>query len=104
MDRKCLHVLVLAHLLVISIIDYCNSLYVSLPNYLLRELHFVVNRSARLIYSLLGFLLPHILLSCIGYPVKARIEFKICLLVVKALKYGEPRHVADLLNLENVHV
>ena len=30
-------------------------------------------------------------------PVKARIEFKICLLVFKALKYGQPSYVLDLL-------
>ena len=45
LDRKCLHVLV--HSLVISKIDCCNSLYVSLPNYVLRKM-----QSARLIYSL----------------------------------------------------
>ena len=49
-DRKCLQVLV--HSLVISRIDYCDSFFVSLPNYLPRKLQSLVNRSARLIFSL----------------------------------------------------
>ena len=37
-------------------------------------------------------------------PVKVRIEFKICLWAFKSLKFGEPKHLADLLNLQNVQV
>ena len=86
-------------------IDYCNYLYVSLPNYLIRELQSVVNRSARLTYSLP----PRIpttsyLMELYWLPVKTRIEFKICLLAFKALKLDEPKYLADLLNLQNVHV
>ena len=92
-------------LLVISKIDYCSSLYVSLPNYLLRKLQSVINRSARPIYSLP----PQVpatsyLIELHWLPVKARIEFRICLLAFKALKYGERRYLADLLNFQNVHV
>ena len=67
MDRKYLQALV--HLLVISEINYCNSLYVSLPNYLLRKLQSVVNRSARLIYSLPT---TSYLIELHWLPVKAR--------------------------------
>ena len=101
LNYECLHALV--HSLVISRIDYCNSLYVSLPNYLLKKLQSVMNRSARLIYSLP----PRVpttsyLIDLHWLPVKARIEFKICLLAFKALKFGEPRYLADLLTLQNV--
>ena len=37
-------------------------------------------------------------------PVKARIEFKICLLAFKALKFGEPGYLADLSTFQNAHV
>ena len=37
-------------------------------------------------------------------PVKARIKFKICLLALKALKFGEPRYLVDRLNFQNIHV
>ena len=93
-----------------SKMDDCNSLYVSLPNYLLRKLYSVINRLTRLIYSLppcvplLVFLLPHILLNCIGFLSRQELNFKICLLAFKALKFIEPKYLADLLNLSNVHV
>ena len=96
LDHDCLHTLV--HSLVMSRIDYCNSLYVSLPNYSLRKLQSVINRSARLVCSLP----PRIpttgyLIDLHWLPIKARIEFKICLLAFKALKYGEPSYLANLL-------
>ena len=84
MDQKCLQVLV--HSLVISKTDCCNSLYVSLLNYLLRKLQSVENRSARLIYSLP----PQV--PTTSYL----IEFKTCLLASKALKFDEPKYLADL--------
>ena len=96
LDRKCLHSLVYS--LVISRIDYCNSLYIGLPNYLLRKLQTVMNRSARLIYSLP----PRVpttkyLIELHWLPIKARIEFKICLMAFKALRLGEPKYLSDLL-------
>ena len=89
LDRMCLQVLV--HSLVISKTDYCNSLYVSLPNYLLRKLQSVVNRSARLIYSLSPWVPTTSHLTELHWsPLKERIELKICLLAFNALKFGEP--------------
>ena len=35
---------------------------------------------------------------------KARTEFKICLLAFKALTCGESKYLANLLNLQNVHM
>ena len=67
---------VLVYSLVISKIDYCNSLFDSLPNYLLRKLQSFINRSARLIYSLP----PRVpttsyLIDLDWLPVKVKIEF-----------------------------
>ena len=31
-------------------------------------------------------------------PIKARIEFKICLIVFKALRFGQPKYIADMLS------
>ena len=65
LSRQCLVTMVSS--LVLSQVDYCNSLYIGLPKYLLRKLQSVLNRAARLV-----FLLPpltsttHLLLSCIG--------------------------------------
>ena len=71
----------------ISEIEYRSFLYVHLPKHLLRKLHSVINRSARLIYSL-----PHQVpttsyhIELHWLPVKARIEFKICVLAFKGSK------------------
>ena len=95
----------MVHSLVISKIEYCNTFYFSLPNYLLRKLQSVINRSARLMRpspSCSCYLIIFIELH--QFPVEARIEFKICVSAFKALKFGEPKYLADLLNLQNVHV
>ena len=63
-----------------------------------------MNRSARLIYSLLRFLLSHILSNCIDFLSRQELSFKICPLAFKALKYSELGYLADLLNFQNVHV
>ena len=31
-------------------------------------------------------------------PIKARIKFKICLIVFKALRFGQPKYIADMLS------
>ena len=85
-----------------SRIDYCNSLYINLPNYSLRKLQSVINRSARLVCSLP----PRIpttgyLIDLHWLPIKTRIEFKICLLAFKALKYGEPSYLTSLRTRRN---
>ena len=88
LDQKSLHVLV--HSLVISKIDYCNSRYVSLPNYVLRKLQSVINRSARLIYSLPSRVpTTSYLIELHWLPFKARIRFKICLLAFNPLTPGK---------------
>ena len=100
LDRDSLRTLV--HSLVITRIDYCNSLYLGLPNYSLKKLQSILNRAARLIC----FLPPRVpttpyLIDLHWLPIKARIEFKICLLAFKALKFGEPKYLADLLVLQS---
>ena len=96
LSRQCLVTLVSS--LVLSQVDYCNSLYIGLPKYLLGKLQSVLNRAARLV-----LLLPPrtsttpSLIELHWLPVKARIEFKVCLLVYKALKHQEPKYILELL-------
>ena len=96
LNHQCLVTLVSS--LVLSQIDYCNSLYIGLPKYLLRKLQSVLNKAARLV-----FLLPPrtsttpSLIELHWLPMKARIEFKVCLLVFKALKYREPKYIVEML-------
>ena len=84
---------------VLSRLDYCNSLYYGLPNYLLRKLQNIQNRAARLIKGLrFRERITPSLIELHWLPVKARIEYKILLLVDKALRYNEPIYLKVHLN------
>ena len=79
----------LVHSLITSKVDYCNSLFIGLPNVILKMVEFVLNRAARLIFKLpprVPTTSSLIELHCL--PLKARVEFKICLIAFKALKFN----------------
>ena len=89
----------LVHSLIVSRIDYCNSLFLGLPNYLLKKIQSIINKCARLIFSLPPRTptTPY-LIELHWLPVRARVEFKVCLIVYKALKFNKPRYIVDLLS------
>ena len=90
----------LVHGLVLSKIDFSNSIFYELPDYDLRSMQLLINSAVRLISGLPRFSREHIspfLIELHILPIKARIEYKICLLTHKALHYGEPRYLAELL-------
>ena len=66
----------LVHSLIVSKVDYCNSLFIGLPNVILKKVQSVLNRAARLIFNLppRG--------PTTSSLIEARIEFKICLITV----------------------
>ena len=92
LDQDCLKMLVTN--LVITRVDYCNSLYFKLPDYLLKKLQNVLNRAARLVTgrTLLDRITPT-LIELHWLPIKARIIFKICVLTYLALKTHNPRYL-----------
>ena len=88
----------LVHAFVTSRVDYCNSLFVNLPKKDLSRLQCILNRAARLIFKLAPFTSTSPYLYELHWlPTKARIEFKICLLVYKALKFDQPTYLKELL-------
>lgn len=90
----------LVHAFVISKIDYCNVLFIGLPKKQLKKLQKVLNRAVRLICSLGSK--DHVTPSLITLhwlPIKARVEFKVCLLVFKILKFNQPQYLSDLIHL-----
>ena len=94
------HRVQLVHSLVLSHIDFCNSLYYGLSIVALHPLQIILNSAARLVVKLPRFSHDRITPICIQLhflPVRARIEFKICLLVFKALYYGQPSYLSKLL-------
>ena len=92
LDEDCLKMLI--NSLVISRIDYCNSLYYNLPANQLQRLQDIVCKSARLITgSTRRERITPILIDLHWLPIRARIEFKICVLTFLALKTNEPGYL-----------
>ena len=92
----------LVHNLVLSKIDFCNFLYSGLPNSDLRTFQLLINNAVRIVCGMERFSRERITPKCISLhilPLKARVEYKICLLAYKALKYGQPSYLQNLLNL-----
>ena len=74
----------LAELFVLSKLDYCNCLYGSLPEYLLKRLQKVQNAAAGFVTGKLAKVNDVITLGWL--PIKERIEFSLSKLAYKALK------------------
>ena len=79
--RKFMHrenIMSLVHSLILSRVDYCNSLFVGLPNVTLKKVQSVMNRAARLICQLPPRVsITPSLIDLHWLPIKARIEYKI---------------------------
>ena len=94
-NRK--NLVTLVHSLIVSKVDYCNSLFIGLPNVIQKKVLSVLNRAARLIFSLP----PRVpttssLIELHWLPLKARIGFKICLITFKALKFNQQSYIREL--------
>ena len=95
-NERCL--LMLVHAMIFSRVDYCNALLVGIPNYLLKKLQSILNKAARLCLSIPPRTpTTSYLIALHWLPIRARLEFKLCLLTFKVLKFGEPRYLAELL-------
>ena len=96
LDQDCLKMLI--NSLIISKIDYCNSLYHNLPANQLKKLQNILHRGARLITgSSRRDRITPILIDLHWLPIKARIEYKICVLTFLALKTDEPGYLKEKL-------
>ena len=96
-NRK--NLVTLVHSLIISKVDYCNSLFIGLPNVILKKVQSVLNRAARFIFNLPPRVPTTSSLTELHWlPLKARHEFKICLITFKALKFNQPSYIRELLS------
>ncbi len=98
LNEHCLKILVQA--LVISRLDYCNSVLAGLPSSTLQHLTVVLHSAARLIKDLeprdqvtLSMRQLHWL------PIQARITFKICLLMFHIYTGSSPHYMSSLVTL-----
>ena len=91
----------LMHAFVTSRIDYCNSLFYGLPNNLIRKLQSVLNTAARVVTKTRKHdSITPVLYHLHWLPVKFRIQFKLLLLVFKALNGSAPAYLLDKLTLK----
>ena len=91
-NRK--NLVTLVHSLIISKVDYCNSLFIGFPNVILKKVQSVLNRAARVPTT-------SSLTELHWLPLKARIEFKICHITFKALKFNQPSYIRELLSFSS---
>jgi hypothetical protein len=90
--------------LILTHIDYCNSLYVCLPNNQIKKLQRLMNASIRFIFNLRlhdDYSITDHMKKCHFLPVRARIDFKICLLVYKSLNGLSPTYLTELIRPKN---
>jgi len=82
---------------VISRIDYCNSLLAGCPQYSLDRLQRVMNAAARMLCGAGSRAhVSHLLHKLHWLRVSQRIEYKLCLLVYKALHGLAPCYLTEL--------
>ena len=91
--------LMLVKQIILSKLDYNNSLLCGLPDYMIKSLQFIINCAVRFVYNV-GYrehITPYIIRSHI-LPVKYRIDYKICLIVFNCLRDFAPHYLQGLLN------
>ena len=87
---------------VVSRLDYCNSTFSELPDYLIKKLQRVQNRAARLVKKLpwCSRITRH-LRELHWLPIRERIQFKVLLIVYKSLNNLSPRYLQDMFQYYN---
>ncbi len=87
----------LVHTFIFSRLDYCNGVFTSLPKKSIRQLQLIQNAAAQVLTNTkrVDHITP-VLRSLHWLPVSQRIDFKILLLVYKALNGLGPKYITDL--------
>ena len=86
---------------ILSHVDYCNSLYLNLPDVQIKKLQRLVNTAIRFIYNIKftdDYSITELMQKCHFLPIRARIEFKINLLVFKCWNGLAPNYLQKLIH------
>ena len=90
----------LMNALVLSKLDYCNSLLANVPKSTLRPLQVAQNDAARVVFNKTRRTSASSLLHELHWlPIEKRIQYKICTFVFKALHCEAPQYVSEMLNV-----
>ena len=88
----------LVHASVTSNLDYCNSLFYGMPQYLLDKLQRIQNAAARVVMLVPKFEhITPVMVELHWLPVKYRIMYKILLLVFKCLSGEAPTYLQEMI-------
>ena len=96
LSRKSTEILV--HGLVHSHIDFCNGLFTEIPAYQLNRLQRLQNQAARVVMNVYDKHSADLLKSLHWLPVKARIVFKVMVLVFRVVHGTAPSYLMTLFN------
>ena len=90
---------VLVHGLVHSHIDFCNGLFADIPSYQLDRLQKLQNHAARVVTNVYNQPSVNLLKSLHWLPVKARIMFKILVIMFRVIHGTTPVYIMSLFNV-----
>jgi len=88
--------------LIQSKLDYCNSLFLNLPQSQLGRLQLILNSSARAVSKTPKFAhISPVLKSLHWLKIEQRIQYKVASLTYKVLQSEQPSHLHSLLNVQS---
>lgn len=88
--------------LVLNHLDYCNSLLFNLPECEIKRLQWVQNAAAKLVLGVSRYHSSRDALKKLHWlPIRARIDFKIAVLVFQCLHNDAPSYLQDLLTVKS---
>ena len=94
----------LVQALVLSCLDYCNSMLLGIPNYNINKLQCVQNMSARIILQLSQrSRITNHLADLHWLKVPYRIEYKIATLMFKCIHDSAPKYLTELIIVDQLH-
>ena len=89
------------HSVISEKLDYCNSLFIDIPDYLIEKFQHVQNAAARFVLNLKKFhpVTPN-LMELNWLPIRQCIIYKVNLIVFKELNGDAPEYIQSLLSLD----